>query len=45
VLKLSFYCDVTDRTIEMKIEGVKDSTPLYHLNPSATKTFSQLPCF
>ena len=45
VLKLSFYCDVTDRTVEIKIEGVKYSTPLYYLNPSATKTFSQLPCF
>jgi hypothetical protein len=34
VLKLSFYCDVTDRTIEIKIEGVKDSTPLYYLSQS-----------
>lgn len=34
VLKLSFYCDVTDRTVEIKIEGVKDTTPLYYLSQS-----------
>ncbi len=34
VLKLSFYCDVTDRTAEIKIEGVKYFTPLYYLSQS-----------
>jgi hypothetical protein len=34
VLRLLFYCDVTDRTVEIKIEGVKDSSPLYYLSQS-----------
>ncbi len=28
------HSGVTDRTIEIKIEGVKDTTPLYYLSQS-----------